>query len=238
MRRLVIGLGLFLTAAGALILSGTRTAEALRAADKDSREEKQLRKQVVVLQQELREREQTIARLRAELKKEKGPGDAKEARELRRDLTAATQALKDKDELIAALKKKGGKDAAETAALIERLRKQVRDLEGMKNAPYVHTVIIKMKKDAPAGAARALLDDIPAMLGKIPSIKGLWYGPRADEVSPEFAVKDFSAGLVILFDDYDGLKRYLDHPMHVAFLEKHIKNLEAPLVYDCLKPLP
>lgn len=238
MRRPAIGLALFLVAACAFVLSGTRPIEALRAADKDSKEEKQLRKQVVVLQQELREREQTIARLRVELKKEKGPGDAREVRELRKDLAAATQALKDKDELIAALKKQGGKDAAETAALIERLRKRVRDLEGMKNAPYVHTVIIKMKKDAPAAATKALLDDIPAMLGKIPSVKGLWYGRRADEVSPEFAVKDFSAGLVILFDNYDGLKRYLDHPMHVAFLEKHIKNLEAPLVYDCLKPAP
>ena len=122
--------------------------------------------------------------------------------------------------------------------LAEDLHRQARELEALRQTPYLHTVIIKMKKDSTAEQAQALLDDIPTMLGRIPSVKGLWYGQRAAQASPEFAVKDFDMSLAILFDNYDGLIRYLDDPIHKAFLDKHVKHIEAPLVYDALKPLP
>jgi Stress responsive A/B Barrel Domain len=219
----------------------------------NDKQEQQLRKQVAALQQnlkqannqidnlqrELRERELIIRKLRADDKKDKGPAELrKDLAEARRDLAAAQQRIKDKDEQITLLKKQAPKETAATAKLIEDLRKQARELEALRKTPYLHTVIVKMKRDATADQLQALLDDIPTMLGKIPTVKGLWYGKRAEEASPEFAVKDFEISLAILFDNYDGLTRYLDHPMHKAFLDKHVKNVEAPLVYDALRPMP
>ena len=48
----------------------------------------------------------------------------------------------------------------------------------------------------------------------------------------KFAVTDFSVGLLVLFDDYDGLQTYLDHPLHTEYLEKHGKYWEKVPVYD------
>ncbi len=252
--RMTFGCGLFLSGLVGVLWLASTNPDPIRAADKDkdSKQEQQLRKQVNALQQdlkeaknqidnlhrELREREQTINKLRAEARKGKGPAELrKDLAEARKDLAAAQQTIKDKDELIALLRKQAPKDAAAANQLIERLRKQARELEALRKTPYLHTVIVKMKKDATAAQTKALLDDIPTMLGKIPTVKGLWYGQRAEQASPEFAVKEFDIGLAILFDNYDGLIRYLDHPMHKAFLDKHVKNIEAPLVYDALRPM-
>lgn len=253
MRRLRFALGsLAVIAMMAAIAADSRVVAGGKDKDND-KQEQQLRKQVAALQQnlkqagnqidnlqrELREREKTIARLRADDKKDKNPTELrKDLTDARKDLAVALQTIKDKDEQIALLKKQAPKDAAAAAKLIEELRKQSRELDALRKTPYVHTVIVKMKKEATPEQTQALLDDIPAILGKIPTVKGLWYGQRAEQASPDFAAKDFDISLVILFDNYDGLTRYLEHPMHKAFLDKHLKIVESPLVYDALKPMP
>ena len=39
-------------------------------------------------------------------------------------------------------------------------------------------------------------------------------------------------GMLIVFDDYDGLKTYLEHPLHVQFRDRYKTHFEKVLVYD------
>ena len=45
-------------------------------------------------------------------------------------------------------------------------------------------------------------------------------------------IKTSLVALAFVFDDPAGLKKYLDDPIHVKFVEKHIKLWETPVVYD------
>jgi hypothetical protein len=62
-------------------------------------------------------------------------------------------------------------------------------------------------------------------------------GLPADKSTPKVAVTDYQVGLLVLFDNYDGLKTYLDHPLHTKYVEKHEKHIEKVLVYDFLNQL-
>jgi hypothetical protein len=103
-----------------------------------------------------------------------------------------------------------------------------------QEAPFVHTVIFHLKKDAPDGEAQALIADAHELLGKIPSVRGLRIGRPAETGTPDLAKKDFQVGLLVLFDDYAGLKTYLDHPLHLKYVDKHIQYVDTDklLVYD------
>jgi hypothetical protein len=107
-----------------------------------------------------------------------------------------------------------------------------------RTAPYVHVVIVPLKKDAPKDAADALITDAYEMLGKIPSVRAIQAGKRAEKFSAEFAKRDFDVGLLLLFDDYEGLEVYLKHPLHLKYVEKHVKNVDESRlsVYDFTNP--
>ena len=100
--------------------------------------------------------------------------------------------------------------------------------------PYVHTVIFHVKKDAPEGAAEGLIRDANELLAKIPTVRELRCGRPAEKGTPEIAKKDYTVGLVIFFNDYEGLKTYLDHPSHLQYVERHLKNIDRDklIVYD------
>jgi hypothetical protein len=98
--------------------------------------------------------------------------------------------------------------------------------------PYVHAVIFYLKKDAPKSEAQKLIADSHELLAKIPTVKKLWVGRPAEMATPEYAVKDFQVGLLVLFDDFAGLKTYLDHPLHAEFLKRHGEFWEKVPVYD------
>jgi hypothetical protein len=102
------------------------------------------------------------------------------------------------------------------------------------DASFVHAVIFTLKKDAPADAANALVKDVHDMLAKIPSVRSAKAGPPAKKAKPDVAKTDFSIGLLVLLDDLDGLTAYLEHPLHLKFVEKHGKNLDFDklVVYD------
>ncbi len=104
--------------------------------------------------------------------------------------------------------------------------------DGVKKAPYMHVVIFYVKKDAPDGAAKAIVDDSHKLLAKIPSVRHLWVGPPAKEATPKVAVTDYAVGLTIAFEDAAGLKTYLDHDLHQKFVKKHTEHIEKVLVYD------
>ena len=103
---------------------------------------------------------------------------------------------------------------------------------GGQAASYVHTVIFHLKKDAPEGEAQALIADAHELLSKIPSVRGLRIGRPAAQGTPDLAKKDFQVGLLVLFDDFAGLKTYLDHPLHTEFLKRHGEFWEKVPVYD------
>jgi len=104
--------------------------------------------------------------------------------------------------------------------------------KGKTKAPYVHTVIFYLKKGAPKDSISDLISDSHAMLAKIPSVKGLWAGRPAEKSTPKFAATDYDCGLLVLFENYEGLQEYLDHKLHTEFVEKHGKNFERVTVYD------
>ena len=101
-----------------------------------------------------------------------------------------------------------------------------------REANYVHTVIFYLKKDAPAGEVDALIADAHKVLAKIPSVRELKIGRPAEKSTPGFAVKDYQLALLVLFDDYDGLKTYDEHALHKQYVQKHLPHLEKVVVYD------
>jgi len=98
--------------------------------------------------------------------------------------------------------------------------------------PYVHTVVFYMKKDTPPAKVEAMIADCHSVLAKIPTVRSLWVGRPAAKGSPEVAIKDYNVALVILFDNYDGLKTYIDHPSHVKLVETYSPSFDKVLVYD------
>ena len=108
------------------------------------------------------------------------------------------------------------------------------EIKKQTKPPYVHTVIFTVKKDAPEGAAEGLIHDATEVLAKIPTVRELRCGRPAEKSTPEVAKKDYTVGLVVFFDDYEGLKTYLDHPDHHKYVEQHMKNIDRDklVVYD------
>jgi hypothetical protein len=95
--------------------------------------------------------------------------------------------------------------------------------EQSKKEGFVHVVIFKMKKDAPTGAVSGAIADCHKMLAKIPSVRRVRAGRPAEKGTPDLAKKDYDFALLIMVDDEDGLKAYLEHPTHLAYVEKHGK---------------
>jgi hypothetical protein len=100
-----------------------------------------------------------------------------------------------------------------------------------QGAGFVHTVIFHLKKDAPSGEIESLIADAHQILRGIPSVRDLKIGRRAEKGTPDFAKKDFQVGLLVLFDDAKGLETYLNHPMHLKYVEKHIPFVDTEKLY-------
>jgi hypothetical protein len=99
-------------------------------------------------------------------------------------------------------------------------------------APYVHAVIFYLKKDAPKDEGKAMIADAHELLAKIPTVRMVKIGPPATKGTPDVGVTDYQIGLLVLFDNYEGLKTYIDHPLHVKYVDNHKKHIEKVLVYD------
>jgi uncharacterized coiled-coil protein SlyX len=169
-----------------------------------------LNKQITDLKKKVSDRDQTITQLNNKI-----------------TATAKTQkqTLKDKDDLIASLQTNDlGKE-------VTSLRKRVKELDTLKKAPFVHTAILKLKKDDDAQVQK-VYDAAGKTLAKIDGVRGLWIGKPAVDGTPELAQKGYHLGLVVLLDDADALQKYLDDPLHKQFTEKMGDYWEKPVVYD------
>lgn len=103
-----------------------------------------------------------------------------------------------------------------------------------ESAPFVHVVLFKTRSESPDSAAAALMDDIREKLAPLPTVRGLWIGrPAPTNVRP-IVDANYDVGLLILFDDQEGLQEYLDHPVHVKFAEKHDTTCDVR-VFDFTK---
>lgn len=124
---------------------------------------------------------------------------------------------------------------AGSAGLASAADKDTRPAAG-KSAPLVHMVIVYLKKDAPKDEASIIIKEAYEQLAKIPTVRKLEAGVPAKNGSPQFGVKDYQVGLLLLFDNEADLKTYIEHPIHVKYLEKHGKHCEKVLVYDFQAP--
>ena len=91
-------------------------------------------------------------------------------------------------------------------------------------APFVHVVIFHLKPDAGAEAAEGLIADAHEMLAKIPTVREVCAGKPAPKTG--IAKSDYEVGLLVRFDDLEGLKTYEKHPLHVGYVKKHGKNIQ------------
>jgi hypothetical protein len=99
---------------------------------------------------------------------------------------------------------------------------------------YVHVVIFTLKKDAPASAVDEVIADCHKLLAKISSVRSVKAGRPAKDVAEKVVKTDYDVGLLVLVDDFEGIKSYLKDPLHVEFVKKHGKHFEMKklLVYD------
>jgi hypothetical protein len=120
-----------------------------------------------------------------------------------------------------------GRHAAESP------RANAEEVKAKAKAPFVHTVIFTLKKDAPDGAADGMIQDAHEMLAKIPTVREVRCGRPAEKPKAD-AKASYDVGLLVLFDDAAGLKTYDEHPLHKEYVKKHLKNIELDKlhVYD------
>jgi hypothetical protein len=93
-------------------------------------------------------------------------------------------------------------------------------------AGYVHVVIFTLKKDAPANAVEDVIKDCHEMLAKIKSVRSVKAGRPSKDVAEKVVRTDYDVGLLVLVDDYAGIKAYLEDPLHVAFVKKHREHFD------------
>jgi predicted RNase H-like nuclease (RuvC/YqgF family) len=178
--------------------------------------------------------QQRIKQLEGELKGKTPAKGEKTAGQLKKELDAANLSIKEKDQLIASLQQKAPKATAELSKEVESLRKSVKDLEALKKAPFVHAMILKLKKVDEA-QVKIVHDEAMKTLAKIPSVRGVWVGKRAEYGTPELAQTGFQLGVVVLLDDAEALQKFLDDPMHKQFSDRLADLWERPIVYDILR---
>ena len=111
--------------------------------------------------------------------------------------------------------------------------KGARGAEGAKGG-LVHVVIFRMKKDAPKDAVEEAIKDCHRLLAKISAVRAVKAGRPAEHGTPKLAKKNYDFALLILVDDSDGLKAYLDDPQHLEYVKRHGKHfdMERMEVFD------
>ncbi|MEO9477621.1 MAG: Dabb family protein [Cyclobacteriaceae bacterium] len=92
----------------------------------------------------------------------------------------------------------------------------------------MHTVLIWADNEADLGV---LIAESTEFLEEIDEVKTYFVGTPA--MTPRDVVDNsYSVFLTMTFENQEDLKTYLDHPAHVAFLNKHKTNWDRILIYD------
>ncbi len=107
------------------------------------------------------------------------------------------------------------------------------------SAHFVHVVLFKTSSGS-TEEAEELVRDIDEMLASLPTVKGIWVGTPAPTNTRDLVDVNYDVGLMLLFEDQQGLRDYLEAPKHVQFATKHDTRCEVR-VFDFVpggKPLP
>lgn len=106
--------------------------------------------------------------------------------------------------------------------------------EKMKKGGLTHVVLFTMKEDAPKSAMAEAIADCHKMLSKIKAVRGVKAGKPTKEKAEPVVKTDYDFALVIMVDDFEGLKSYLKDPIHLEFVKKHGKHFDISKlrVYD------
>jgi predicted RNase H-like nuclease (RuvC/YqgF family) len=215
--------------AGALLLIQQSPSEAQGKKD-------ELAKQVQQLKKTIQDRDSQITRLDGQIQKLRTDYDAYKrknpgATKLQKDLDKANQTIKDKNAQIATLQQSSPQSTKDLVKENDDLRRRLRDLEAIKKAPFVHSVILKLKKDDD-DQTKTVFEEANKTLAKIDGVRGVWIGKPAENGTPELAQKGYRIGVVVLLDDADALQKFLDDPLHKQFNDKMGEYWERPVVYD------
>jgi hypothetical protein len=91
-----------------------------------------------------------------------------------------------------------------------------------------------MKEGTPEKMVDEVIADCHKMLGKIRSVRSLKAGLSDKEKAEPVTTTGYHIGMVILVDDFAGLKAYLEDPIHVEFVKKYGKyfDISKLKVYD------
>lgn len=101
-------------------------------------------------------------------------------------------------------------------------------------APISHIVFVTLADDADLPA---LLADSDLMLGTIPSVASYAAGAHVD-TGRATVDAEYSLGIYLGFETEADLAAYVDHPQHIAYVQKWRPRLESLLVRDVLDQTP
>jgi hypothetical protein len=91
-----------------------------------------------------------------------------------------------------------------------------------------HTVLLRWKPTTTVATQRDLAAKLVALKGAIPEIRTITTGPNLD---PDSA-GEWPFVLEVRVDDLAALKRYTDHPAHMAVVKELREAREARLAVD------
>lgn len=92
-----------------------------------------------------------------------------------------------------------------------------------------HAVFVKFKDGVPAEDVQRVADGLAGLPKEIDAIKGFEWGTNN---SPETHDQGFTHCFMFTFDSENGLKRYVDHPAHVAVAKDLLPKAEKVRVID------
>ena len=86
-----------------------------------------------------------------------------------------------------------------------------------------HVVLYMFEPGVPSDKAQRMRTDAHGLLAGLPTVRDLWVGTPADTVRPDrpMVKDDYNFGLIVLFDDVQGLDDYLAHGDHLEFARRH-----------------
>ena len=145
--------------------------------------------------------------------------------QLNSTITTNTGTIKDKTSQIKTLT---DQNTAQT--------KRLKTLDNIKKAAYLHATILKLKKSDDA-QVKKVYDQAFKTIAKIDGVRAMWIAKPADDDISEGAQKDYQLGLIVMLDDGDALKSYLDDPLYKKFTDKMGDDWEKPVVYDMMRDL-
>lgn len=99
----------------------------------------------------------------------------------------------------------------------------------------VHVILFSPRADLSESHRLELLDGLAAASKGVPSIRRFRVGRRVRHGLPGYEQtmhEDYEFAAIVEFDDVDGLKAYLAHPLHTGIGQHFTSSASSSLAYD------